>query len=318
MKALHLVFMGTPLFAVPVLELLRTSRHHLAAVVTQPDRPRARGRRICFSPVKEWAVRHGVEVLQPARLLDDHFWERLRAINPALIVTAAYGKLLPPKLLQYPPLGCINLHASLLPAYRGAAPIHRAVMEGAARSGVTVMEMAPEMDAGNIIMQMEEPIALDDTAGTLHDRLAEAGARLLLQAVDALAAGTATSRPQDPAAISYAPPLRPEEEIIDWHRGAVSLHNQVRGMNPWPGAYTICGGKRLKVRRTALPEQLPEKAFPPAPPGTIFCTGGKTLYAATGDGPLALLEVQPDGKRPMSGGEFYCGRRFEPGCRLGT
>ena len=226
--------------------------------------------------------------------------------------------MLPEKLLQYPPLGCINRHASLLPAYRGAAPIHRAIMEGAIRTGVTIIEMVPEMDAGNIILQEAVPVHADETAGELHDRLAEKGAALLAQAVEALAAGTAHSRPQDPAAVTFAPPLRPEDEVLDWSRDALSLYNQIRGMNPWPGAYTTCAGRRLKVWRARIPADSP---FPErdlgAPPGTIICDRGDALYVITGTGPLELLEVQPDGKRIMSAAEFYCGRRFEPGARLG-
>lgn len=318
MKTLRIVFMGTPDFALPSLDLLYQSRHDLAAVVTQPDRPRGRGGCVTPPPVKKWAMAHGVAVLQPKRLLDASFWNHLEQIKPDLVVTVAYGKMLPEKLLQLPTLGCINLHASLLPAYRGAAPIHRAIMEGATRTGVTVIEMVPEMDAGNIILQEELPVHEEETAGELHDRLAVKGAALLLKAVEALAAGTAQSRPQDPAGVSYAPRLRPEDEVLDWSRDALSLYNQIRGLNPWPGAYTNCAGKRLKVWRARIPAQPPIlEGDGNAPPGTIICDRSDALFVITGTGPLELLEVQPDGKRIMSAAEFYCGRRFEPGARLG-
>jgi methionyl-tRNA formyltransferase len=313
-KTLKLLFMGTPSFALPSLELISGSGHRLAAVITKPDRPRGRGGRLGFSPVKEWALRHEMPVYQPSRLIEESFMRQLREQAPDLIVTVAYGKILTPEILALPPLGCINLHASLLPAYRGAAPIQRAVMDGADRTGVTVIFMTPEMDAGDIILQEAEPVSAGDTAGDLHDRLAVKGARLLLRAVEELAHGTARPVSQDPARVSCAPRLSREEERLDWSRAAIALCNQIRGMNPRPGAYTIFSGRRLKVWRAA-----PHEAFagPPAPPGTILGTTAEGLLVAAGEGVLELLEVQPEGKRPMAAGSFYRGFRPPAGAVFG-
>lgn len=312
MPPLKLLFMGTPDFARPSLEALHVSEHRLAAVITRPDRPRDRGRRVSHAPVKAWALERGIPVEQPLRLKDMSFISRLKQINPELIVTVAFGMILPPEILDYPPLGCINLHASLLPAYRGAAPIQRAVMAGERETGVTIIRMSPEMDAGEIILQQREPIDPGDTAGSLHDRLAAKGADLLLQAVHLLSRGEAHPVPQDPARATYAPPLRPDEETLDWHSGAVALYNRIRGMNPRPGAYTTFGGKRLKVWN----------AFPgaghPGNPGTVVAVDGRSITVAASDGLLELLEVQPQGKRRMSAGSFAAGYRITPGTRLGT
>lgn len=336
MKTLKLLFMGTPAFALPSLERLRQSGHRLDAVVTRPDRPRGRGGRLCFAPVKEWALRHQVAVYQPFRLKEEGFLCRLRELAPDLIVTAAYGKILPPEILALPPQGCINLHASLLPAYRGAAPIERAVMDGALLTGVTVIMMAPEMDAGDIILQEAEPVGATDTAGELHDRLAVKGAALLVRAVEELARGVARPVPQDPAGVSYAPPLRPEEERLDWRRPALFLYNQIRGMHPRPGAYTTFEGRRLKVWRAAPPAlatgqspkpgseplhgSLPEPGSPPKP--------------STGPLPEPVLSTEPvTGQSPEPGslppftGQFpkpgafsksFAGPLPEPGSILGV
>ena len=249
MKELKLLFMGTPAFALPSLELIRESRHRLAGIVTRPDRPRGRGRRLSVSPVKEWALKNGVALSQPAGLKDPSFWEWREGLAPDLVITVAYGKILPPALLDYPPLGCINLHASLLPAYRGAAPIHRAVMAGDESTGVTVIKMNPQMDAGDIILQEAVPIRIDDTTGTLHDRLASLGARLLLQAVDQLASAkrylSPRTMPQPPGAS-----LNPGDERLTGEEAPGSSDRS--GLNPRPGAFTFFR-RRLKIWRAALP-----------------------------------------------------------------
>lgn len=311
---MRLIFMGTPIFALPSLDLLIKEGFGPIAVVTQPDRPRGRGKNISYPPVKEWALKHTVTVLQPARIKDEAFLRSIEELNPQLIVTAAYGRLLPGELLQLPPLGCINVHASLLPAYRGAAPIHRAIMDGAAETGVSIMRMVPEMDAGDIILQQSEPVYIHDTAGSLHDRLADKGAQLLVQALEALAGGTAVFRPQDHRKVCYAPPLQPDEEKIDWRRGALELHNQIRGMNPWPGAYTSFNEKRLKVWRT---EQVFTSVSAGAVPGSVLEIRDAAVLVSTGEGVLALLEVQPQGKRSMPAGAFCRGCHIKPGSVLG-
>ncbi len=311
---MKLIFMGTPAFALPSLDLLNKTDHNLAAVVTRPDRPRGRGKKLLYSPVKEWALTNNINIYQPERLKDKDFLRSLEALKPDLIITAAYGRILPGEMLKMPPLGCINLHASRLPAYRGAAPIHRAIMEGAAETGVSIISMVPELDAGDIILQQSEPIHISDTVGSLHDRLAEGGARLLLQAIEALAGGTAYFTPQDPQVVTYASPLRPGEEKLDWSRSASALHNQVRGMNPWPVAYTTFFGKRLKIWRS---EPVSASGSIIYKPGIVLEVRDEAMYIAAEKGSLAVLEVQPQGKRSMSAGDFCRGYRIEPGFKLG-
>lgn len=327
MKRLKLLFMGTPDFALPSLERLHRSEHLLSAVVTQPDRPRGRKRKLQPPPVKQWAREHGLPVLQPAVLGDETFFQEIAGIAPDLIVVAAYGNILPPRLLELPPHRCINLHASLLPAYRGAAPIERAVIDGVSRTGVTVIELVPELDAGDIILQESLPVSLVETAGELAARLAHAGAQLLEKAVDRIASGKAGRTPQDHGRATHAPPLRPEEGRLDWSGDALSLYNRIRGLNPRPGAYTFYRGRRLKIWRAAPPAgsenelegrsgggALPEKA----PPGAVFSSNNGRLFVAAGDACyLELLELQPAGKQRLSAGEFHRGYRFPVGATLG-
>ncbi len=309
--------MGTPAFALPSLEILDHSSHHLAAVVTRPDKPTGRGREVRFSPVKEWALRRSLTVLQPEGMKADHFLDEVRTISPDIIVTVAFGRLLTTTLLELPPLGAINLHASYLPAYRGAAPIHRAVIDGAAYSGVTVIDLTKDLDAGDIIVREKEEISPRDTAGTLHDRLAEKGAVLLLKALDVLAAGQAEKSGQDHHLATYAPPLTPEDERLDWNLSSLQLYNRIRGLNPWPGSYTTFNGKRLKVWRAAWPGEEEAHRGAAHPPGTVLEVGSEYLTIAAGKGILTLLDVQPSGKKCMDAGSFCCGYRIEPGCRLG-
>lgn len=322
MKKLKLMFMGTPLFAIPSLEQLYRSGHSLAAVVTRPDRPRGRGKKLSPARVKQWALEHQIQLLQPAGPKDEDFIRRMETIAPDLIVVVAYGRILPAELLQLPPLGCINLHASLLPAYRGAAPIERAVIDGARETGVTVMAISGELDAGDIILQERQPVRFTDTSGELGKRLSAAGARLLCQAVDQIAARSARSRPQDHSRATYAPPLRPDEERLDWSEDALSLYNRIRGLNPRPGAYTTYRGRRLKIWRAAPAaaagggvEALPGEGLPP---GSVAAVEGGRIIAAAGGGTfLELLELQPAGKRRLTAGEFCRGYRLTAGARLG-
>lgn len=315
MKPLKLIFMGTPEFALPSLDLLYLSSHLIAAVIVPPDKAGGRGQKLCYAPTKQWALKKGLDVIQPERINDLAFLERLRFLQPDLIVTAAFGRILKRELLSLPPLGCINLHASYLPAYRGAAPIHRAIIDGASYSGVSIIFMSSELDAGDIILQEKEPISDLDTAGMLHDRLALRGASLLLQAIDALADGTARAEPQDHAAATYAPPLAPAEERIDWKMGARDIYNRIRGLSPWPGAYTTFAGKRIKIWKAALPG--PESSEKPAQkPGTILAVGDNALTVAAGRGILTLLDLQPAGKKVMDAGSFCCGYRIRPGFSL--
>lgn len=321
MKKLKLLFMGTPLFAIPSLEQLHRSEHSLAAVVTQPDRPCGRGRVRRPAPVKQWALEHEISVFQPDRLKEKSFLREVEELAPDLVVVVAYGLILPRELLQLPPLGCINLHASLLPDYRGAAPIERAVMEGAKETGVTIMVITPQLDAGDIILQERQPIALTDTAGDLNERLAAAGARLLEQAVEIIAAGRAHRRPQDHRRATYAPPLSSGETCLDWTEDALSLYNRIRGLNPRPGAYTSYRGKRIKVWRAAPPAAagsgtMNRSAGPP--PGSILSVeSGKLVIAAGGGSSLELLELQPAGKKRIAAADCCRGYRLAAGERLG-
>ncbi|MDY6825687.1 MAG: methionyl-tRNA formyltransferase [Bacillota bacterium] len=316
MKQLKIVFMGTPDFALPSLNLLNLSPHSLLAVVTAPDRPAGRGRKLFPSPVKKWAQKNEIALYQPEKMGDSDFYTRLKQLSPDLIITVAYGKLLSQRILSLPSLGCINLHASNLPAYRGAAPIHRAVMDGAPCSGVSVIEMTDELDAGDIIMQEEETISLYDTAGMLHDRLAVRGASLLVRAVQSIAEGRVHKWSQDHARASYARPLTEDDEVIDWNRSPGELYNQIRGLNPIPGAHTFFKGKRLKVLRAAYPD-TEKVAEATVSPGTVIAVGEKSLTVATGKGVIALLDLQPAGKKPMNAASFCCGYRIEPGDCLG-
>ncbi|MFU8794066.1 MAG: methionyl-tRNA formyltransferase [Dethiobacteria bacterium] len=315
MKKLKLIFMGTPDFALPSLDLLQISPHAIAGLVTQPDRPRGRGRQLYRSPTKKWALKHGVELFQPEKMNDEDFLTWLSRINPDLIVTVAYGRLLSKKILDLPPLGCINLHASYLPAYRGAAPIHRAVIDGAEYSGVSIIDLTRELDGGDVIMQEKEEISFYDTAGMLHDRLAARGASLLVKAINALADGTAQKTPQDPALVTYAPPLDQSDEKLNWNNSALEIYNRIRGLNPWPGAYTSLRGKRLKVWQAALPD-LAENEEAGTEPGTILAVSEGSLIVSTGTNNLTLLNLQPAGKKAMDAGAFCCGYRIEPGERL--
>lgn len=315
-----IVFMGTPGFALPSLEKLTESPCRIVAVVTQPDRPRGRGLKTNYSPVKQLALQAGIKVLQPVTLKDPEFRLELANLDSDLIVTVAYGKILPPYLLQLPSLGAINLHASMLPAYRGAAPINRAIMAGDTATGITVIRMTPQMDAGDIILQEPEPILAEDTAGSLHDRLAVKGAHLLWQAVEALVTGTAVLRPQDPLEASHAPPLKPEEERINWDSSNTKLFHLIRGLSPFPGAYTFFDGKRVKILAAAFsrPGDLPAGAGgQDGPPGVVLRVSGEAITVAAAPGTLDLLTVQPAGRSKMSAGAFSRGYGVGPGFRFG-
>lgn len=308
--------MGTPAFALPALDLLNSSPHNIAAIVTQPDRLSGRGQVLRYSAVKKWAVSNCIETFQPKKMSDDLFLSWLDDLKPDLIVTVAFGRLLSKYLLETPPLGCINLHASYLPAYRGAAPIHRAVIEGAEYSGVSIIDLTEELDGGDVYFQEKVAISPDDTAGMLHDNLAASGASLLLKTINALAEGTAVKTPQDYTLVTYAPPLSPADEMIDWNHRATEIHNRIRGLNPWPGAYTTFRGNRVKVWKSALTGDQAEVETVAAP-GTILSSGDGAIEVAAGLGRLNLIDLQPAGKKKMAAAAFCCGYRLEPGDRLG-
>ncbi len=303
----NLIFMGTPEFALPSLKALLEENYQLKAVVTQPDRPRGRGGKIKVSPVKGEALKHGLKVLQPTSL-DSNFSARLKSLKPDIIVVVAYGKILPPDILKIPPSGCINVHASLLPRYRGAAPVHRAIMNGEEITGVTTMYMEEGMDTGDIILQEETKIDDNDTVGTLHDRLAEKGSKLLVKTLELVIEGKAPSRSQEEEKASYAPPLKREEELIDWEKSAAEIFNKIRGMNPWPGAYTFWKNKRLKIWSSRIVDQ--EGLYNP---GEIVKVDQEGILVGTGKGALLITDVQVSGGRRMRAGEFIRGKDIGAG-----
>ena len=299
---LGVVFFGTPQFAVPTLEALLASGHRVVGVVTQPDRPSGRGQRTSAGPVKRRAVAAGIDLLQPATLRDPSFLTALRDLRADTGVVVAYGKILNDAVLATPRLGLVNVHASLLPRYRGAAPIHRAVIAGETETGVTIMRVVKALDAGPILASVRHPIGVDDTSDEVESALARLGAALLVATLDRLAEGPVEETPQQDAAATYAPRLTKEDGIVDWTRSATDLHNLVRGLHPWPLAFTYLRGERLILRRV-----LAIDAHAPVLPGTIVAAHGDDLVAATGDRLLAIMELQREGKRPVTAHEFVSG-----------
>jgi methionyl-tRNA formyltransferase len=310
---MRVVFFGTPQFAVPSLEHLIESTHDVVGVVTQPDRPRGRGHKVTDSPVKMTAVAHGLPVFQPARLRDPEVAAKLTHWAPDLGVVAAYGKILPENLLSLPPFGMINVHASLLPRYRGAAPVHRAVIDGMPETGVTIMRMVATLDAGGMFAKVTRPIAPDETSDVVERDLASLGASLLIDVIDDLAAGRAVEELQDHTLATYAPKITKEEGLIDWMLPAAMIHNRVRGLYPWPHAFTYLNGERLIVMRSHVSAEPTSAA-----PGTIVDVSAGALHVATGFGErLAIDEVQPEGRRAMKVRDYLAGHPIEPGARFG-
>jgi methionyl-tRNA formyltransferase len=312
METPGIVFFGTPDFAVPSLRQLLDRGERIAAVVTQPDRPVGRGLQVKLSPVKELALSHGLQVLQPGRVRAPEFLERFRALAPDLAVVGAFGQIFPQELLDIPRHGFINVHSSLLPAYRGAAPINHAIINGDRLTGATIMQLDAGMDTGAILLQQPEPILPDDTAQSLHDRLAALGARLLGQALDQLRQGGWHPAAQDESRATSAPPMKKEDGLLDWSRDAVRLVNQIRGMTPWPGCFSLLAGKVLKIHRAAALGGQRKEA-----PGTVIAADERGIEVAAGSGSLLLEQVQLEGKRRMSAADFLKGARLTPGTRLG-
>ena len=310
---LRVVFFGTPAFAASTLRALLASRHEVVAAVTQPDRPRGRGQRVSASPVKEVATDAGIPVFQPTRLRSDEWLAEVTALDADLGVVAAYGRLLPDALLAIPRLGMINVHASLLPRYRGASPIHQAVLSGDTETGVTIMRVVRELDAGPMLATARVPIAPDATTGEIEAELAEAGAALLVEVVDRLSAGHVTEVAQDDRLATHAPRLEKDRGLIDWTQDAATIHNQVRGLQPWPGAWTYLDGHRLGIRRT----RHIADASVDASAGTLGVDPVEGLTVTCGDGRrLVLVEVQPEGRRAMAARDFLAGHPVEPGARF--
>ena len=306
---LRIVYFGTPAFAVPTLQRLLDSRHHVVALVSQPDRPKGRGHQVVPTPTKAIALARGVPVLQPDRVRDDGFLSQLRALDADLGVVAAYGKILPDALLAIPRLGLINVHASLLPAYRGAAPVHRAVINGERETGVTIMRIVKELDAGPMFAAAARRIGPDETSVEVERALAELGAALLADVVDAIAVGGASETPQDDSRATYAPKVTREEGTVDWRLPAERLHNLVRGLQPWPLVSARIAGTRYQIHRTTVPDDSTD-----ATPGAVAEATAERFDIATGDGRrLRILRIQPEGRRVMSARELLAGHRILPG-----
>jgi methionyl-tRNA formyltransferase len=316
---MRVVFFGTPDFAVPSLAAL-ARRHEVALVVTQPDRPKGRGRQVAEPPVKALARDLCIPVLQPERLEEASVRPHLATAGAEAAVVVAYGLKIPDWLLAFHPRGAVNVHGSLLPAYRGAAPVNRAIINGDAGTGVTTMLLASRMDAGPILMQRRTPIGPGETAGEVAARLAVLGAELLVVTLDGLAAGTVQPREQDEGRATLAPKLAKQEGLIDWTRPARQIVNLVRGVNPWPGAYTQLAGRPLKIWKAAIaaPRQAESRSASPAAPGTVLAASfHEGLLVACGGGEaVALLNVQTEGRKPLSAPEFLRGSVLAPGQML--
>jgi methionyl-tRNA formyltransferase len=309
----RLIFFGTPLFAAPFLKALVEADLAPLAVVSQPDRPRGRGRKLAPSEVKKAAEKLDLPVIQPERAGDPEFIQWLVDQRADLLVVVAFGQLLPAEVLAAARLGAINLHPSLLPRWRGPAPIPRAIMAGDAETGVCLMWLDEGMDTGDVIRCRPEPIGPDDTAGDLESRLAHLGATLMVETITDVLAGRAEGTPQDDSAATYAAALDPAEAEMDWSRPADELDRLIRGLDPRPGAWTSLGGDRLKIFRSK-----PTQARPDGPPGTVIGAEKNGLLVATGRGVLRLGQVQPPGKKNMDAAAWWRGRRLPVGTRLGT
>jgi methionyl-tRNA formyltransferase len=304
MKMVKVVFMGTPDFSVPILNRLLTDGYEVIGVVTQPDRPVGRKKTMTPPPVKIAAEQHGIPVFQPEKLRDEASLQAILNLYPDLVITAAYGQILPKKLLDAPTYGCINVHASLLPELRGGAPIHYAIIQGKEKTGITIMYMAEKLDAGDILAQTVVPIAERDTVGTLHDKLSEAGADLLSDTLPKLLNGEITPIKQDDREATFAPNIKHEQEKIDWHKTGEEIYNHIRGLNPWPVAYTTLDGKPIKI-------WWGEKQLRPniERPGTIVAVEKDGFIVATGNSTaIKITELQPAGKKRMPAAQFLLGK----------
>ncbi|WP_375055981.1 methionyl-tRNA formyltransferase [Zobellella sp. DQSA1] len=313
MSKLNIIFAGTPDFAARHLQALLGSEHNVVAVYTQPDRPAGRGKKLTPSPVKVLAEQAGVAVLQPESLRQEAAQQQLAALDADIMVVVAYGLILPQVVLDTPRLGCINVHGSLLPRWRGAAPIQRAIWAGDAATGVTIMQMDKGLDTGAMLHKASLPITPEDTSASLYEKLADIGPKALLHTLEQLAAGSAVAEPQDDAQANYAEKLSKEEARIDWRQPAAQIERCVRAFNPWPVSYFMIGEHNLKLWRAEARDEASELA-----PGTILRAGKQGIDVATGAGVLRLLSLQPPGKKAMSCQDLLNARKdwFEPGARL--
>lgn len=321
---MRIIFMGTPDFAVAALDALCAAGQEVILAVTQPDREKGRGRKIIRTPVKECAEKWGVPVFQPLKIREAEALERIRALSPDLIVVAAFGQILPQALLDIPKYGCINIHASLLPKLRGAAPIQWAVINGDEESGITLMQMDAGLDTGDILFQEKVRIEKDETGESLYEKLSALGARMIVSCLPDVEAGRLRPVPQDQDAFTYAPMLKKEMGEIDWSLPARAIGQRVRGLLPWPGAFTALNGRVLKIwrakavgREEFLQAWGKEAEGAEPMPGTVLCADKKALYVAAGEGVLAIFELQAEGKKRMETGAFLLGTKIAAGTVLG-
>ncbi|KOP82088.1 methionyl-tRNA formyltransferase [Bacillus sp. FJAT-21945] len=298
-----IIFMGTPGFSVPVLQQILNDGYEVIGVVTQPDRPVGRKRVLTPPPVKVEAEKHGIPVFQPEKIRQPEELEKILALDPDLIITAAFGQILPKALLEAPKYGCINVHASLLPELRGGAPIHYSIIQGKEKTGITIMYMAEKLDAGDILTQVEVPIAETDTVGTLHDKLSAAGSQLLSETLPKLLKGELTSIPQNDEEATFASNIKREQEKIDWSKTGEEIYNHIRGLNPWPVAYTTLNGAVIKIWWAEKTNNHINKV-----PGTIIGLNEQSVIVSTGnDTAIKILQLQPSGKKKMSAEQFLRG-----------
>ncbi len=314
---MRIVFMGTPAFAVPTLHQLLKTEFSVVGVVCQPDRPSGRGKIVQVGPVKALALSQNIPVVQPEKMKDPQLMETLRAWNPEVVVVAAYGRILPKAILDLPPKGCLNVHGSLLPKYRGAAPIQWAVIQGEVRTGVTIMLMDEGMDTGAILQQEEISIGPEETSGELAPRMAQVGGALLVRTLRGWVAGTMSPLPQDDSAATLAPILTKEDGLMYWDRPARTLANRIRGLLPWPGVYTFLEGERWGIWKAQVEDQEPGNRRTaddiPQAPGTITAVTKKAIRVKTGQGSLNLLEIQPENKKRMPVADYLAGHRVTIG-----
>ncbi len=299
---MRIVYMGTPQFAVSPLRALAAEGYEIAGVVTRTDKPAGRGRSLMAPPVKSAAVKMGLPVYQPKRVREAVFIDQLQSISPEVVIVAAYGQILPREILTLPKFGCINIHASLLPSYRGAAPINWAIIKGEEETGITIMQMDEGMDTGAILMQERIVIDPADTAGSITERLSTVGARLITAALPLIVDGRLLPLPQNGSRATLAPLLKKEDGLIDWNIPAYDIHNRIRGLSPWPGAYTFLDGKIIKIIAAEAVSGTGE-------PGLLYEKDKQTLETGTGKGLLRIVSIQPEGKRPMTAGDFLRGHR---------
>lgn len=308
---MRVVFMGTPDFSVGTLKALAAAGHEIVGVVSQPDKPKGRGKNLQPTPVKEAAMELGLPVYQPKKVRDPEFLEVLKELNPEVIVVVAFGQLIPKSILELAPYGCINVHASLLPKYRGAAPIQWAVIDGEAETGVTIMRMDEGLDTGDMISKVTVPVLADETGGSLFDKLSEAGAKLLVETLRSLEDGTAVFEKQpEESPTAYAGMIKKSMGDLDWTRPAEELERLIRGLNPWPSAYTKMDGKTLKIWKAQVLEEEREEDHMP---GTILLTDQQEFMVQTGKGILKITELQLEGKKRMDTSSFLRGYHLEGG-----